>query len=458
MKYINLFFLMIIILITSCKSEIDDFDATAGSVDFTTYLAFGNSLTAGYSSGALSSSGQKYSYPSILAQQFKKVGMQGEFKQPMMPTEDGVGLRFSSSGFVFNTRYILGYKQDCLGQVSLSAVSSDPNASQADLQSQLFNSVADDGPFNNVGVPGLKSTDAISPISLFNPFYARFKSDNVNYVLDEVSIINPSFFTLWLGSNDVLLYALTGGTGDDITDVGDYSTAMDSVVNRLTKNGAKGAIANIPEITSIPVFTTVPYNALVLTDQNTVDALNAGYAVYNATMEGLGLDYRINFTIGPNALVISDTTMPVPGVLAFRQIKSNELLILSVPQDSIKCAFWGSMIAIPKQYTLIESQIDNINQAIIGYNNKIAEIANLYSLALVDMNTYLTKFENGMVFDGMGFNTKYITGGLFGLGGDHLNPRGYAVIANHFIEAINRKFSANIPQVNLTDYPGTQFP
>ena len=54
---------------------------SAGDADFTSYVALGNSLTAGYMDGTVSRVGQTYSYPNLLARQFALVGG-GEFTQP----------------------------------------------------------------------------------------------------------------------------------------------------------------------------------------------------------------------------------------------------------------------------------------------------------------------------------------------------------------------------------------
>ena len=59
----------------------DGLPLTAGSADFSKYVAVGNSLCAGYSDNALFRAGQENSYPNILSQQFALVGG-GEFKIP----------------------------------------------------------------------------------------------------------------------------------------------------------------------------------------------------------------------------------------------------------------------------------------------------------------------------------------------------------------------------------------
>ena len=461
MKYRYLIFILSLAILTACEPKIDEFSPSKGSADFTTYLAFGNSLTAGYADNALYSGGQENSYPNILANQFKTVGMQGEFKQPLMPTNNGVGVELTSLGLFLHTKYILGFATDCLGQQSLAPVFVDPDASQIDLMNQLMAPIADQGPYNNIGVPGLKSYEAISVICQSNPYYARFKSPDANFVLEEIPKINPTFFTLWLGVNDVMRYASEGGASDSITSMPLFSSSMDAIITSLTQYGTKGAIATVPHITSIPFFNTVPYNAIVLTDQSLVDTLNLGYAVYNAFMEAMGMEYRINFQLGANPMVIADPTIPLPDSLAMlkmRQIKNTELVLLSIPQDSLKCAYWGSQIPVPDKYILSESEITAVSDAINNYNTKIKDLAELHPVALVDMNTYLNEFESGIIFDGINFDVKFIEGGLFSLDGVHLNHRGYALVANYFIKDINRTFNANIPQVNITDYQGTQFP
>ncbi|MBD3723453.1 MAG: G-D-S-L family lipolytic protein, partial [Flavobacteriaceae bacterium] len=68
----------------SCEPEFEnsvDANYSAGDADFTTYVAIGNSLTAGYMDGTVYKSGQMNSYPNMLAQQFALVGG-GAFTQP----------------------------------------------------------------------------------------------------------------------------------------------------------------------------------------------------------------------------------------------------------------------------------------------------------------------------------------------------------------------------------------
>ena len=84
-KFIG-FTLASVLAIVGCEQEVIDLkdpevvvvedcpdDATAGSANFTKYVAIGNSLTAGFQAGALFDEGQANSLGAILAKQFETI-------------------------------------------------------------------------------------------------------------------------------------------------------------------------------------------------------------------------------------------------------------------------------------------------------------------------------------------------------------------------------------------------
>jgi lysophospholipase L1-like esterase len=104
-------------------------------------------------------------------------------------------------------------------------------------------------------------------------------------------------------------------------------------------------------------------------------------------------------------------------------------------------------------------EIANIEAATATYNNIITQqLAPAFGLGVCDLNTKMKELQAGIVWDGVKMNAKYVTGGAFSLDGIHLNPRGCALSANYFIEAINAKFGSTIPQADITQYPGVKFP
>ncbi len=434
------YFLYIVIaaFAVACKPEIDEFLPSKGDADFSRFVSVGNSITSGYMDGALYKAGQQYAFPNILAKQFKLVGG-GEFIQPVVNSEYGI----------MPGKFKLGIKTDCAGVAGLSPI---PDQGAFDVSSVTYK-------VNNLGVYGAKSFHLLIPgYGSLNPYYGRFASNPANSIISEVPAINPTFFTLWIGNNDVLSYAVQGGAADSITNPLSFQGYMTSIVASLKANGAKGAIATIPDITSIPFFTTIPYNALVLKEISQVNALNAAYHPFNSLLLSLGITDTIAFKLGPNPFIIEDPSLPLPAPYKFRQIKSTELITLTVPRDSLSCAYWGSQKPIPHRYVLDNTEVNKIKTAVSAYNLTISNLATTNGLALVDINKYFNDARNGVYFDGIKFSSSFITGGLFSLDGVHPSARGQAIVTNYFLKAINEKFNAQIPFVNINDYPGLKFP
>lgn len=449
-KYI-LYFAFVLFLASSCQPEVNDFTPDAGSADFSNYVAVGNSLTAGYADGALYNSGQGYGWPNILAAQLKQSGG-GDFVLPVIESEQGV----------LPGKLVLGSSTDCLGSVSLGPVPADDG--ELDPWSNHISYAV-----NNLGVPGAKVGHLLSPgygnpanlaIGLANPYFVKFATTPEITVLEQALLMQPTFISLWIGSNDVLGYATSGGAGSEITAAADFAGQYAFLAQNLFGGGSKGVVANIPDIAHAAFFTTVPYNPIVLTDQALVDQLNAAYAPYNTAMASFGLPYRVNWSLGANPMVIVDKDMglPVPA-LNIRQIESDELVLLTIPQDSIKCAFWGTKVPIADQYVLTVKEITNVKNATWQFNEVIKETAELHGLAFVDFNSIMKQMEEtGLIFDGITFTTAFVYGNLFSLDGIHLTPQGNAVVANYYIDAINGSYGANVPKVNISDYPPVNLP
>jgi hypothetical protein len=433
------------IIFFACKPHVDAPAISKGSLDLTHYVAIGNSMSAGYADNALYYSGQKVSYPNLIAEQLKLAGA-GDFKQPYVdPSSVGIGINQ-------NARYALAPLSDCSGAVSLAPITI---ANEGDFN--IFTtSVAAQGPFNNMAVPGAKAVTTIYPgygnpsngPGNFNPFFTRMTANPASAsILSDAAGQNPSFFTMSIGNDDVYAYAITGGAMDAITPSAGpagfgFDASIDVIVGTLVSNGAKGVIANIPDISSIPYFNTIPYNGLVLDDANAA-ALSAAYAPLGIT-----------FHAGPNGFIIQDASAPG----GMRQIQSGEMVLLSTPQDSLKCGGWGSMKPIPNAYVLTATEITAVNNAVIAYNNKLKAAADAAGLAFADVNAMFSTVKSGIMYNGVGINATFVAGGAFSLDGIHLTPLGNALLANTFISAINSKYGSSIPKIDATKYSGVAFP
>ncbi len=441
-KYFSLALLAVAASFTACKPTIEGSTPSKGTADFSKYVAIGNSLTAGYADGSLYKSGQIASYPNMLAGQFKLVGG-GEFKQPLLPGESGWP----------GPKRVLGISTGCDGVPGLGPILS----SQTDTAGSLANIYISQGPFNNLGIPGIRAIDYLTPSYAYarvtsGGIYALriYQNPAVDRPIDVAARSNHTFFTMWLGANDVLGYATNGGAGvvggtnpNDISSVSDFQNAYKQTVDTMTAKGQKGVLINIPDVTTIPYFTTVPPKGLVLSRQGQADSLSAAYAP-------LG----IRFNVGANGFIIQDNA--APGGL--RQIKDGEYLILTLPQDSLKCGGWGSLKPIPASYVLDSKEVANVKSATQTFNAFIQQMATAKGLAYVDMNTYLKTLQSGITYNGLMFTPTFVSGGAFSLDGVHLTPRGYALAANQIIMAINAKYGSSVSQVDVTRYNGVLFP
>jgi hypothetical protein len=441
---------------------------TAGTANFSKYVSLGNSLTAGYSDNALFIDGQKVSYTNILAKQFATVGG-GEFKIPFMA--DNIG------GFKINGVPQAGPRLYFNGTAPVP-VSGTPST-------EIMTSIVAGGPYNNCGVPGAKSFHLLSPsygslagisVGTANPYYVRFAPNATTSVLAYAVSQTPTFFSLWIGNNDVLGYATSGGDGSNpitpsagVAGVG-FDATYDALVNTLTSTGAKGVVANIPYVNTVPFFTTVGNNPVPLVAAQ-VTALNSAYAGYNGGLvvaKNLGLiteaerlQRTINFVVGNNAPVmideyLTDITAVSPGLIKLRQTSSSDYIVLSSNGTSIQAhlgAGNGTQFPLQDRWVLSKNEVAEVKTATDAYNAKIKSVATAKGIAFVDTNALMTKIANGGVAaNGFTVTGVFVTGGGFSTDGVHPSPRGYALIANKFIEAINTTYGSNLKGVSLADY------
>ncbi len=460
-------------------SSSDGSPLTAGNADFSKYVALGDSFAAGFSDNALFIEGQNGAYPNILAQQFSLVGG-GAFTTPLM--SDNVGGFLGST--TYTPRLYLAPPTTPTGSPSPSSVALPPYSQFASTNQATILT----GPFNNMGVPGAKCIHLDYPgygSSMGNPYFARFASNPMATIVDDAVAQNPTFFSLWIGGNDVLGYATSGGiTPSDITPPSMFDTKYNSLITKLTAGGSKGVIANLPYVNTLPYFKTVPYNPVPL-DAATATQLNStsAYGAYNygitqafAYLVGNGLMTQaaanaeiakrtITFHAGSdNAVVILDEYLtdltPLNSALkSMRQATAEDLIVLPA-RSFIGTTVGGNplyvngvSVPLADKWVLSKSEIAEIKTATDAYNETIAAAAANNNLAIYDARETMTQLSTkGIYSNGYTLTSKYVSGGAFSLDGVHPSPRGYALIANEFIKAINAKYGSNLKGVSLYDY------
>nr|WP_319398226.1 hypothetical protein [uncultured Carboxylicivirga sp.] len=450
-KYISITSLLLsTLLLWQCEPNVDSFIPSSGDANFSKFIAVGDSYTAGYTNGALGQKGQKESFAYIVSEQLASVGST-EFNQPLVQSTSSVGTT------VLGPDQNNGYYQLQVVNGSLSPVPT--VGDMAIFAEQVYNTEN-----QNFGVPGAKSFHLLAPgygnpaagAGNFNPFYTRFMSSTSSSVINDAVAANATFISLWIGGNDVLGYALAGGEGDMITPASSFDDYMTLISQSLFSNDKKGVIANVPGIEALPYFSYIPYNVVEI-DQATADALNQAYSQYNQISDTYGFD-RIEFVAGYNALVIEDENYAHPAKI--RQMKATEKVLLSASSGISNPEMgWGYISPLGAEYVLDETELSDLNAAVAAYNVTIKSIAEQYGLAFVDLHTLMDKLNSeGLLIDGNEYSTTFVTGGIFSLDGIHTTGRGCAIIANTFIEAINKQYKAQIPLANINDYKTVEFP
>jgi hypothetical protein len=433
-----------LLFLGACKPEINAPVPSKGSADFTRYIAVGNSLTSGFADNGLYLEGQLNSYPSMIARQFEAVGG-GPFAQPLFTEAQSNGSGYLKlTGFTPEGSPITAPETSKLavrGQVVI------PTSATTSTTVTLLTKYA--GDINNYGVPGIKLAHAtLAAYGNLNGYYERLLpgnagANNTTY-LDFVTAKPFTFFTNWLGNNDALGYATSGGAGDVLTPKAAFSQLYNEVINKLTATGAKGAVATIPDVTSIPYFNTV-----------TVSAILAAVQKSSPTVQGL---------------YISAKTSPSDASTTYapRVATANDLVVLTFPTSKIgqPVAAAGGLpygltpaTPIENQYVLDNNEIAMTRDYVTFYNNTIKSVAAVKGLAVFDAYTFLNNLkQKGMVIDGVSVSSAFISGGIFSLDGVHLTPRGYAIVANEFIKVINTQYGSTVSMVDVSQYNGVKFP
>ncbi len=428
------------------KTQFSSQSYSTGSANFSNMVSVGNSLTQGYMDGGLYAYGQSNSYPAIIAKQAKLAYPSLVFNQPMV-TGNG-------SGYIH-----LVYENNQMNPVqpgddsTAGANPCDPDASWATWGTSLQGNT-----YNNLGIAGitLSNTVALNPMEVLinnvavnyqitpftgtspvgNPFgrFINFGSVLANPIqyIDIVRKSNATFFTCWLGNNDVLGYSLNGGVItsltvpgfgtfalDTITPPNIFAQKYDSILSAFHKLGAQGVCATIPDVASIPYFNTVPNNVVI------------------------------------------------NGVKHYLWITTKAGVRQAMPGDLITLPAYGGVLAgqgmyesapLPDNEVLDVSEVANVESTTQAYNASIKSIAGNFGYPVVDMYQFLTTLQKSYTIDGITLTAQYVSGGAFSLDGVHPNARGYAVIANQFINQINISYGATIPMADVSGYMGATFP
>ena len=287
----------------------------------------------------------------------------------------------------------------------------------------------------DLGVPGMGAHEALYMVGPQGPCavisagpFAVFQSENTNFYpvmanyaglspVQAARNLRPTLTTVWLGANEVLKYAGTGG--QYFIPVSSYQADLTTIVQTLQAAGSQVALANLPDVLSVPAF--IPVAALPLVLQG------FGVPAQSALAISVAVSQANNLTAGSYY-----TLAALPAILAVAQGGA-------VPSNLVQLGQ-----ALPAAFA---AQVQSYNTSI---NSAIASVAQATGAALVDIHaTFVQAATMGVPINPPKCCTLTLTGGLTSFDGLHPSNTGYALIANTFISAINAKWGTTIPQVNV---------
>jgi len=363
---------------------------------FDNYVAVGDSLTAGFSSGSLVRTHQANSYPALIALQAGATS----FEQPLV-SEPGIPAE--------------------LALVSLTpgpVIAPKFPSPGAPVNTQVPR------PYNNLGVVGASSVDSLTTTTGgFHDLVLR----GMGTAVQQAVAARPTFLTLWIGSNDVLGAAVNGQAIDGVTLVpaATFRQAFTQIVAALRTTGAPIVAANLPDVTSIPFVTTIP-----------------PVVVNTATREPVLVNGLPVALVGPNGPLPTGT---------FVTLGASPLLARGI---GIPAGLGGQGTPLPDEVILDPAEVATIRDRVAANNRAIAEICGAAGIPVLDVNALLAEFAGpGRDVGGVTLTSGFLTGGIFSYDGIHLTDLGYAILANEWIALIDRS-GARLPLVNLAPYLG----
>jgi hypothetical protein len=247
--------------------------------------------------------------------------------------------------------------------------------------------------------------------------------------------LDPTFAMVWIGNNDVLGAATSGVVIDGVTltPVAQFSSALSAVIQTLRRGAPPGqsrtliVLATLPDVTTIPFVNTIP-----------------PVVVNPATRQPV---------LGPNG-------QPIPLIGPQGPLSANDRVLLTATTllaqgIGIPAAVGGTNQPLPDSAVLSAAEVATIQARVAALNNVIRNaVGGSPEMALADINALLNQAAaTGVQVGGnIVLTTDFLTGGIFSYDGVHPTPLGNALAANEFIRAINERFNADVPPVDLIPF------
>ncbi|MFC1499449.1 SGNH/GDSL hydrolase family protein [Candidatus Zixiibacteriota bacterium] len=380
-------------------------DLSLGTLDATSFVALGNSLTAGVVSGGLGGATQANSFPALLAAQLGVT----TFAQPTI-SEPGIPNKLEVQ--------LLGGNNVI---VAMSGTGAPTNSTYASA-------------YNNLAVPGANTVDFLTDDGSTAATIGQVVLRGLGTAITQAGTLSPTLLWCWIGANDVLGGAVYGQIANGVTTVPSAVTTSNiaTIFALLDATGADVVVANVPDVTALPYVTY----------------LTKGFTSPLTNAAGV------------------QTVFPVitTGVGAVRQATADDYLLLPAATTlAVDATYGGPTNPISDAHTLDADEVTELQSRITAMNTAIATQATAIGATLVDaysMFNNLATFGVAGITEGgndYAFNALFVSDGgmVMSLDGVHPSTTGYTYVANKVIDELNTEFGASIPHIS---YAGVTFP
>ncbi len=407
-----------LVLIAGCAKirPITAPNPSSGTANFTTIVALGTSLSAGFQSGGLVQRHQAFAFPFLFAQQA------------------------GSRSFSYPTVNLDGWPP------LLKIESLGPPLVVDTLTSQRGAWINPALPYNDMGVPGALLDDVLDLGLNYNPFLPRDVSFFNNILgqgqatiplsmLQLATSMKPTFISFEFGSNELLGSALHGSSALGLlSDTGVWPGILHRTLDSLDIYipQAKKVIFNVPDVTSLPYFHTLPI----------VELDRAGNPVVGLGGPKLLIGVAPGDLVGLNGSKLMAGIPPDSGAYGYALGDTSYLSGFAIP---------GNGKPLPDSAVLSTSEQGDLQAAVAAYNSAITLEAQARGYLMFDLHgLYGQITAAGFHFAGNTYTTKYVSGGLFSLDGVHPTDLGHGIICNRLIDLVNTRYGAHVPPLDLS--------
>ena len=396
-------------LLTSCYADDELAPKPAPPIDaiFERYVSLGNSLTAGFQSAGLNDSLQRRAYPNLLA-----AAMETRFNYPQL------------SGRGCPPPFINNVTQARVGGGT---------AATCDLRTMVL------GPMNNLAFPGAEVAelldnfgDSPSATDVYKTFLLGGRTE-----IEVMAERNPTFVSVWAGSNDVLGALLSTNPGDpaQVTDPTTWAASYDAVLDAIEAEGADAVLLSVPDVTVIPYANSA---AIWYCAKN--GGCPAPFPPQNPLLAAIPT-FSVNANCAPVPPAGGGILVLVPFPVAFAKVNA----ALGGTPTSIDCSVDAEVV------TAAETQ--NLATAVATYNAHIAAEATARGFAYLDVNPALNALvANGTIprFPIIWVTTPPVVdsitfGSMFSLDGFHISSTAQRLVADSAASAINQFYGTSLP-------------